>query len=119
MVRPALLGLAAFLGWLGLSYLMLILVGTTQAPLPEYWVRWFPLFAALPALLLSGGVASYFAAERWLASSTLAGFVGVSLLWVSTSFSGIWWAVGAIGIVGIMLAIGGGFVTQLVLRRVR
>ena len=119
MVRTTLLGLAAFLVWLGLSYVVLILAGVTQAPIPAYWVRWFPLFAALPALLLSGGVASYFAAERWLASSAVAGALGVGLLWSFTAFSGVWWAVTATGIIGVLLAIGGGFVIQLIWRRVR
>lgn len=117
VVRTTLFGLAAFLGWLGLSYLVLIFSGTTQAPLSENVIHWFPLFAALPALLLSGGVASYFAEERWLLSSALAGTVGVGLLWLSTSFSGVWWAVAATGGFGILLAVVSGFVVQLVLHR--
>lgn len=119
IVRTTLLGLSAFLGWLGFSFLVLILAGKTLAPMSESWVYSFPVFAALPALLLAGGVASYFARENWLSSSAVAGTAAVCLLWLFASFSGVWWAVVPTTILGVALAVGSGYVVQFALRRVR
>ena len=117
VTRTALLGLAAFLSWLGISFLVLLLAGKHFSPLSDSWVVSFPVIAALPAMLLAGGVASYFAGESWAPSSALAGVAGVGLLWLFASFSGVWWAVIAIAFLGLALALSSGYVVQRILRR--
>jgi len=117
VTRPVLLGLAAFLGWLGISFLVLIVAGKYLSPLSDSWVVSFPVVAAFPALLLAGGVASYFSGESWVPSSALAGVAGIILFWLFAAFSGVWWAVVATAFLGVALALGSGYVVQRVLRR--
>jgi nitrate/nitrite transporter NarK len=117
LTRPVLLGLAAFLAWLGVSFLVLVVAGKHLAPFSDSWVVSFPVIAALPALLLAGGVSSYYAGERWVSSSAMAGAIGVLLLLVFATFSGVWWVLvlGALGCVA--LALGSGYVVQHFLHR--
>lgn len=115
--RVILLGLAAFFAWLGVSYLVLMAASTTQSILPNNWIGIFPIVAILPALFISGGVASYLNNERWLASSAIVGIVCVLLLCLLTSFAGIWWIVMIAGVFGVLLSIGGGFAIQRILHR--
>ena len=84
LTRPVLLGLAAFLSWLGVSYLLLIVAGKYLLPFSDSWVALFPVVAVLPALLLAGGVASYFGGKSWASSSALAGVAGIVLFWFFT-----------------------------------
>lgn len=117
LTRPVLLGLAAYLGWLGISFLLFIVAGKYLSPFSESWVASFPVVAALPALLLAGGVASYFAKEDWVPSSALAGVSGILLFWLFAALSGVWWFVVVAVILGVVLALASGYVVQHVLHR--
>lgn len=117
LTRPVLLGLAAFLAWLGVSFLVLIVAAKHLAPFSDSWVISFPVIAALPALLLAGGVASYYAGKNWVSSSAFAGGIGVSLLLVFAAFSGEWWVVVLGALVCVALALGSGYVVQRFLHR--
>ncbi len=119
LARTTLLGLVAFLAWLGTSYLAFIAAATTQSNLPSSWISLFPVAGILPALLISGGVASYLSKEHWLLPSATVGVVSVVLLWLFAAFSGVWWAVLVAGVVGVLLSVSGGFAVQYLLRRGR
>ena len=119
LARTTLLGLVAFLAWLGISYLAFVAAAATQSNLASAWISLFPVVGILLALLISGGVASYLGKDHWLASSATVGIVSVVLLWLFAAFSGVWWAVLVAGVVGVLLSVSGGVAVQYLLRRGR
>jgi hypothetical protein len=117
LYRPVILGLVAYLAWLGFSFLVLLVAAAYFSPFAGSWFISFPVIAVIPALLLAGGVASYHAGDSWFSSSAIVGVAGFSLLYAFAAFSGKWWAVALGMLICVVLALSSGYVVRRFVRR--